>query len=189
MDMLSLKKDVVAAEVEAKVLEATEYPDQLNNCSHPKLDTTHPEPMRRTQEYLINQARQRSKESSDLLVHMDRLSEEHMEHHSSATLFKVENCLQPSNTNYGNLSHHSAKSANQDTYDKGDSPHPAPHQTDFLRYFARRELVATGLLKFDDRPESYRSGKHSFKNSIKGVGLSASEEVDLLVKWFGKESA
>ena len=118
---------------------------------------------------------------------MDRLSEEHMEHHSSATLLKVENCFQPSNTNYGNLSHHSAQSVNQDTYDKGNSPHLTPHQMDFLHYFAHHELIATGLLKFDDRPESYRSCKYSFKNSIKGVSPSAREELDLLVKWPGKE--
>ena len=119
---------------------------------------------------------------------MDRSSEEHMEHHSLATLHKVENCFQLSNINYGNLSHDTAKGANQDTYNKGDSPHPASHQTNFLHYFAC-ELVATGLLKLNDRPESYRSWKHSFKNSIKGGSLSASEELELLVKRLGKESA
>ncbi len=61
--------------------------------------------------------------------------------------------------------------------------------TDFVRFFARRELVSTGLLQFDDRPESFRAWRASFLNAIRGLDLSPSEEMDLLVKWLGNESA
>lgn len=70
-----------------------------------------------------------------------------------------------------------------------------PHVTqgadmmDFARYLARRELVTTGLTKFDDRPESFRAWQSSFFNAIYGLGLTASEELDLLIKWLGKESS
>lgn len=61
--------------------------------------------------------------------------------------------------------------------------------SDFIRYFARREIVATGLLQFNDKPQSFRAWKRSFENAISGLDLTASEEMDLMLKWLGKESA
>ena len=61
--------------------------------------------------------------------------------------------------------------------------------TDFVRFFAGRELVSTGLLAFDDRPESYRACRSSFLNAIRGLDLSPSEEIDLLAKWLRSESS
>lgn len=63
------------------------------------------------------------------------------------------------------------------------------HINDFVRYLARRELVATGLLQFNDKPQNYRAWKHSFLTAPRGLNLEPSEEMDLLLKWLGKESA
>ncbi|KAI2655939.1 hypothetical protein H4Q32_012732 [Labeo rohita] len=60
---------------------------------------------------------------------------------------------------------------------------------DFVRYLARRELVATGLLQFNDKPQNYRVWKRSFQNATADLNLIPSEEIDLLLKWLGKESA
>lgn len=60
---------------------------------------------------------------------------------------------------------------------------------DFVRYLARRELVSTGLLKFNDKPQNYRAWKRSFQSAIRGLHLTSSEEMDLLLKWLGKDSA
>lgn len=71
-----------------------------------------------------------------------------------------------------------------------DSPSTsAAHMIDFAKYLARRELVTTGLTKFDDQPESYRAWESSFLNATQDLELTASEELDLLVKWLGKESS
>lgn len=70
-----------------------------------------------------------------------------------------------------------------------DDQHKTPVMTDFVKYLARRELVTTGLIQFDDRPESFRAWQSSFHNAIRDLGLSASEELDLLTKWLGKESS
>ena len=72
------------------------------------------------------------------------------------------------------------------------SPNPSnggSHINDFVRYLACRELVATGLLQFNDKPQNYRAWKLSFQNATSGLNLTASEEMDLLLKWLGKESA
>lgn len=61
--------------------------------------------------------------------------------------------------------------------------------SDFVKFMAHRELVATGLLKFDERPENYRARKVSFLNATRDLSLTANEEIDLLVKWLGPESA
>ncbi|XP_076862530.1 uncharacterized protein LOC143514793 [Brachyhypopomus gauderio] len=60
---------------------------------------------------------------------------------------------------------------------------------DFMRYLARRELVSTGLLRFNDKPQNYRAWKRSFESAIHGLCLTSSEEMDLLLKWLGKDSA
>ncbi|KAM4544606.1 uncharacterized protein PAE49_017493 [Odontesthes bonariensis] len=60
---------------------------------------------------------------------------------------------------------------------------------DLARYLMRRELVSSGLLKFDDRPEHYWSWKASFVTATQDLNLSLREELDLLVKWLGAESA
>lgn len=60
--------------------------------------------------------------------------------------------------------------------------------TEFVKFLARRELVTTGLRQFDDRPESFRAWRSSFLNAIKELDISASEELDLLTKWLGRES-
>lgn len=60
--------------------------------------------------------------------------------------------------------------------------------SDFVRYLTRRELVNTGLVQFNDKPESFRAWQRSFQNAVKGLNLTASEKMDLLVKWLGKES-
>lgn len=46
-------------------------------------------------------------------------------------------------------------------------------------------MLSAGLLKF----ENYWSWKASFQSATKGLNLSAREEVDLMTKWLGVESA
>ncbi|KAI4884383.1 hypothetical protein NFI96_011230, partial [Prochilodus magdalenae] len=61
--------------------------------------------------------------------------------------------------------------------------------TDFAKYLARRELVNMGLRQFDEQPESFRAWRSLFINAIEDLGLSAGEELDLLIKWLGKSSS
>ncbi|XP_072891002.1 uncharacterized protein [Hemitrygon akajei] len=56
------------------------------------------------------------------------------------------------------------------------------------RYFAQRDLVTSGLYQFDDKPENYRAWHSTFTNAIDGVQLRATQELDLMAKWLGKES-
>lgn len=65
------------------------------------------------------------------------------------------------------------------------SSHSAPHHQpeaqdmfDFARFLARRELVNTSLMTFDDQPETFRAWKSAFINAISGLDLTAVEELD-----------
>lgn len=60
---------------------------------------------------------------------------------------------------------------------------------DFAKFLAHRELVTTVLSKFDDTPESFRAWQSLFLNATREVGLTYGEQLDLLVKWLGKESS
>ncbi|XP_055486621.1 uncharacterized protein LOC129693911 [Leucoraja erinacea] len=64
-----------------------------------------------------------------------------------------------------------------------------PTTMDLAKYLARSQLVTTGLTAFNDKPENYWAWRSSFQNAIEGLGLSPGEELDLLVKWLGKESS
>lgn len=60
---------------------------------------------------------------------------------------------------------------------------------DLIKYLLRREMVSSGLLKFDDRPENDWAWKASFLNATRDLNLSAREELDLITKWLGAESS
>ncbi len=55
----------------------------------------------------------------------------------------------------------------------------APQMTDLAKYLVRREMVSSGLLKFDDHLENWRV---SFRNVTRDLNVTAREELDLLTK-------
>ena len=60
---------------------------------------------------------------------------------------------------------------------------------DIARYLVCRELVNSGFIKLNEHPEDYFAWKSYFLNATGGLNLTASEELDLLTKWLGNESA
>nr|XP_057920014.1 uncharacterized protein LOC131111058 isoform X1 [Doryrhamphus excisus]XP_057920015.1 uncharacterized protein LOC131111058 isoform X1 [Doryrhamphus excisus]XP_057920016.1 uncharacterized protein LOC131111058 isoform X1 [Doryrhamphus excisus]XP_057920018.1 uncharacterized protein LOC131111058 isoform X1 [Doryrhamphus excisus]XP_057920019.1 uncharacterized protein LOC131111058 isoform X1 [Doryrhamphus excisus] len=70
-----------------------------------------------------------------------------------------------------------------------DYPCEPAQMTDLTKHLVRRELVSSGLLKFDDCPEYYWAWKTSFEDVIRGLNLTAREELDLLLRWLGPESS
>ncbi|KAK7891083.1 hypothetical protein WMY93_023046 [Mugilogobius chulae] len=71
----------------------------------------------------------------------------------------------------------------------GTSMNTGNHTFDLARFLARNQVLTSGLNKFDDTPEHYQAWRASFINAIEPLGLTPSEEVDLMVKWLGKESS
>ncbi|XP_073449004.1 uncharacterized protein [Aquarana catesbeiana] len=67
-------------------------------------------------------------------------------------------------------------------------PPEAAGVTDVTKYLIRREMVSSGLLKFDDRPENYWAWKSSFLSSTQELNMKDREKLDLLSKWLGPES-
>lgn len=88
------------------------------------------------------------------------------------------------------------KSTNPHTYVRSPSQISQPkfqtgpsHPPDPLaQYLARRDLVMSGLYQFDDKPENFRAWQSSFTNAVAEVRLTATQELDLMTKWLGKES-
>ncbi|XP_047445286.1 uncharacterized protein LOC125010584 [Mugil cephalus] len=69
-------------------------------------------------------------------------------------------------------------------------PHVHPTDTsDLAKYLMRREMVSSGLLRFDDQPENYWAWKTSFQSAVWDLNLLPQEELDLLAKWLGPQSA
>lgn len=72
---------------------------------------------------------------------------------------------------------------------KNPQPTNIDTATDLARFLAKSHLITEGLCKYDDKPENFLSWKSTFKNTIAELGLSALEEINLLVKWLGPESS
>ena len=58
----------------------------------------------------------------------------------------------------------------------------------YIEFLARRELISKKIEKFDDRPENYHTWKGSLENMIKGVNLSPSEQLSLIIEHTTNES-
>ena len=71
------------------------------------------------------------------------------------------------------------------------SPALIPVQTPmgpYIEFMARRELISKKIEKFDDRPENCHTWKGSLENMIKGVNLSFSEQLSLIIEHTTNES-
>ncbi|CAG2243390.1 unnamed protein product [Mytilus edulis] len=59
---------------------------------------------------------------------------------------------------------------------------------ELAKFIVKKDLLISRIQKFDDKAEYFGSWKKSFCDTVKELSLSASEEVDLLVKYLGPES-
>ncbi|XP_076074970.1 uncharacterized protein LOC143045968 [Mytilus galloprovincialis] len=72
---------------------------------------------------------------------------------------------------------------------------PVAHQqqinltSEITRFLLRKDLLFSRLTSFNDRAESFHTWKASFKNVTDELQVSDSEQIDLLIKWLGPESA
>lgn len=250
MELLNQRKETAAAIAEAEALEAaSEVSDSLTNETHSSHRRTEPVPMvasQRTQQYVIDQLRERVSELQindngdtemrpapppplfkatakpfvpqqngsppPILTPQQPSGGVKGDSHEPVSRGREEDCAPHirSNGKHGTPIHQFTPGHYDErpsrhfvspNHNKG-SPHPlqhhqthtncnneSSHMNDFVRYLARRELVSTGLLQFNDKPQSYRAWRRSFQTAIRGLNLTPSEELDLLLKWLGKDSA
>ncbi|CAB4036588.1 Hypothetical predicted protein, partial [Paramuricea clavata] len=75
-------------------------------------------------------------------------------------------------------------------------PQPQNSRTDpstnaissYIQFMARRELIANKIQRFDDNPRNFYGWKESFKNMIRDIHLSPSEELSLIIEYTSNES-
>ena len=200
LSVLARKKEAAAASAEADVLEAAavlgippsiplsqrdiaertqEYVDKQMPVLHPETDT---------------QAQPAPTPHADTPVHNPVLSvplpPQHVQHESTEN---IETHL-TSNPAPNQGSPSSSSPLFRDEIVEHSSTHQGSPQNfsamnDIAKFLAKRELITTGLTQFDDRPENFRAWQSSFHNATRDIGLSAKEELDLLLKWLGKESS
>ncbi|KAF7705473.1 hypothetical protein HF521_020759, partial [Silurus meridionalis] len=178
IEMLKYKKEAAAAIAEAETLEAAaDVKSDKHSCDLNK-DSVPLEATQRTKQYVLDQLKEKesdlkSCENGDTQAKTAPVPN----HNVSPSPLKPE----------PPPAHHAIR---PDSYDCSSYRNDGGSQiNDFVRYLARRELVATGLLQFNDKPQNYRAWKRSFITAIRGLNLEPSEEMDLLLKWLGKESA
>ncbi|XP_071133064.1 uncharacterized protein [Mytilus edulis] len=57
------------------------------------------------------------------------------------------------------------------------------------KMMARKDIVLSRLIKYNDSPFQFLSWKETFKDVMKELSVTPSEELDLLIKWLGPDSA
>ncbi|KAE8297970.1 hypothetical protein D5F01_LYC02453 [Larimichthys crocea] len=209
IEVLESEKEAAAARAKAEILEATAAIE--NDDIHSVRSTIPPQVVQqRTEEYVQTQFNIQSLAPlHNALLHYEenptlKTSPIVAEETSTCNVFT------PSVVRHAHTAHHMLppsspnRPVKQDVTNHSPSPSPpdnqqrqhnqhSPHHTlppmiDFAKFLARRELVTTGLSKFDDTPESFRACQ-SFLNATRDIGLTYGEQLDLLVKWLGKESS
>ena len=68
-------------------------------------------------------------------------------------------------------------------------PHISPGITDFTKYIMKKDILLSRLTQLNDKPENYFMWKTSFKSIVKELGVTFTEELDLLCRWLGPESS
>ncbi|XP_022522966.2 uncharacterized protein LOC111191682 [Astyanax mexicanus] len=198
LNTLRHEREVVAALAEASALEAAEQSEVVDDKSLLQ------EVEERTHQYVQLQLTEDVKPHTQPIspiIHVlksespprQRLTEFTVEAHSCKMTELSRPTSQPTKT----IPHHTSPrqataGAGWLSSPQGISQQPvdgSPDISDVGRYLAHRDLITSGLSQFDDSPENYWAWKSSFTNAIVGLHLSASEELDLLIKWLGRESA
>ncbi|XP_052073800.1 uncharacterized protein LOC127711732 [Mytilus californianus] len=72
-------------------------------------------------------------------------------------------------------------------------PLPPKHDqsvvSDLTKFLLKKDLLLTRFQNFDDCAETYASWKATFKSITEELSVTAFEEMDLIVKWLGRESS
>lgn len=219
LNALKQEKEVAAAEAEAEILEAAVAQLESEAGSLNIAAIPHESREKRTSDYVECHSRMQPSHQSlshsgvnaaPVNAHEGPQSPSHHGSKHNPTLVTGDGLpITPTPAMHRNSA---AQSKNQPTSQcptKTQSPMKGPHEhttplttrtpqphgsdptgmNDFVTYMARRELVTSGMVKFDDRPDNYWGWKSTFSNAIQGLRLTCSEELDLLVKWLGPQSS
>ncbi|XP_053387835.1 uncharacterized protein LOC123557228 [Mercenaria mercenaria] len=62
------------------------------------------------------------------------------------------------------------------------------HEIPLATYLLRKDILMNRLTYFDDSSEQYNSWKSTFKQVTSEINAKPAEEIDLLIKWLGRES-
>lgn len=59
---------------------------------------------------------------------------------------------------------------------------------DFTKFLLKKDILLSRLTIFNEQPESYQSWKTTFKSVCEEIAANSLEEIDLLIKWLGKDT-
>lgn len=207
MRELSLQREVKAANAEAKVLEAAAADLEEEKYSEPSdFNPVTVQTLKRTEDYVKEQSANFSQ-----YVYEDEKAVTC--HYTGPTSNNVQQCsvsdeftqlprhlLDRTGAHVKQLPIFSPNPIKEEVMYNWNGPlsqtafpntpvNPGNHTFDLARFLARSQVITSGLTKFDDTPEHYQAWRASFISAIEPLGLTPNEEVDLMVKWLGKESS
>lgn len=214
LQLLSIKKEVAAAEAEAKALESVEGDNVSSRHSlfHQVGSSKAFDPRERTQQYVkeqidikMNSALELSK--GDIITSKEEAITHQIPSHNIPAELPFSQKQVNLSANAPVFQPNPAKEA-RIPIDPPDISHyiyppPRPQNinctyppqtgnstmaNDLTKFLLKKDLLLSRLSYFTDHPESYAVWKTSFKGIVEELGCTPVEELDLLVKWLGPES-
>lgn len=180
LEALRLDEEAAIALATAKAIDEEFNQPGLSVNSEPfhTLDLPSANPVQRVQEYLHSQGEPLN--PLDDPARKENLEQKHQYRSKPESKIKLEQVTQPEVPSPSKL----------DPCTPAFTPTSTPTQTamGYIEFMARRELISNKIEKFDDRPENFHTWKGSFENMIKGVNLSPSEQLSLIIENTTNES-
>ena len=60
---------------------------------------------------------------------------------------------------------------------------------DLTKFLMKKDLILARISKYDDNPSLFYTWKLTFKNVVEELGVTPMEELDMLIRYLGVESA
>lgn len=146
LEALQLEKTAAAAHAEAEILEAATQSEYEDIGSTIRNDVSQQVFRRQTEAYLDHQAQTNFSPNTPP---PDTLFPPHIK--------KTQSLIKQEAPELSPIPHHNTNTHKGFCYCSSQSV----NMIDFAKYLARRELVTTGLTKFDDQPKSFRAWQYN----------------------------
>lgn len=190
LELLKDKKEVAAAEAEIRMLESAMNNMEINSGVLNKIPLE--DPLVRTAEFVKSQPEKHDQKVIKSQCQEEQQTETDLNKFTDTAL--VKNVTDTVNTRNVRVDSTSVahivdqvepSSDKKQTYYNSMQPDFA---VDFTKFLLRKELTLSRLSNFNDKCENYHSWTGTFIDVTKKLGISPTEEIDLLIKWLGFES-
>lgn len=202
LELLTQEKEAAAIEAEVHALQSAYSGSEGSRRLHHYVDVPEEDPNERTKQYVIRHSVS-SIQGQSLSQDTDKIKplQENVQSGKQDTTLLLSNYTPAHSPQKPDLNPYAEPftppverflknmADRQTRYMDSQRPPELSITSDFTKFLLKKDLLLSRLTPFNDRPETYAVWKASFQSIMQELQVSYVEELDLLVKWLGPESA